>query len=81
MKDNPIGRTLLNDNGRILIIEGFLQNCLGDHLFQEVLNEMRWRTGQVRLFGKWIETPRRLAFQSDQSDSINGRHQKRPDSM
>ena len=56
---------LLPTDGEAFLYPGFYAAAEAGRYFQELLAEISWRQEQVRMFGKWVEQPRRIAWHGD----------------
>lgn len=56
--------SLLSDAG-LFYIENFLSTQKSNELFYTLKHEVVWQSPQIRMFGKWVNQPRLLAWQAN----------------
>ena len=64
-KDTPITLHLLNRDGEIDYMAAFLEPDEADRLLLNLMNTLDWREETLRIAGKTISVPRRVAWHGD----------------
>lgn len=55
----------LPPDGRLRVFENWLTGASADRMFNRLHAEIDWQARSIRMFGRIIEQPRRIAFQGD----------------
>jgi len=55
----------LPPEGELVYVQDWLQRCAADRIFEALLNEVAWAHRNIRMFGKEMVQPRRIAFQGN----------------
>ncbi len=58
---------IIFDLGGIAIISNYLNSSVADENFQKLLNELDWQERKIFLFGKWMNQPRLIDWNADQT--------------
>lgn len=64
-KDTPITPHLLNRDGAIGYVAAFLEPDEADQLLRNLMNTLDWREEAIRIAGKAVRVPRRVAWHGD----------------
>jgi len=55
----------LPPGGEFVYVQDWLRRCTADRIFKALLNEVAWAHRNIRMFGREMVQPRKIAFQGD----------------
>lgn len=60
-----LSQKLLQEDGTLVLFENFFNEIKSNELFEKLLLLEHWKSDQIRIFGKLIETPRKVCWMAE----------------
>ncbi len=62
---NPSGKTILNDDGKVILYNHFFNSVESDKFLKILIEEIQWSQEFIKMYGKSIPIPRLTAWYGD----------------